>query len=669
MEKIEQQNNFSTKENQKKLIRQAIEDNDVEEALNQLYTLEEYRYNTNEGNLELEFYTEIFKKNINNLPKAIKIIEVVKQSIDSSRENEIEIYKKEDGDNFLKLLYSWDKLTNNYFLKKVIEDAILPPLSELTTEDKRKCLGDHQIGDFLIDISFDNEKKFEKKLKNRLNENGQPNGFIWNVRTTELTDDEIIELFQYTIEANQTSYRRNKLKETLAEYHTLPQIKTQRDTEDYIKLWHGYLNKEEENYNEERRGYYLSQISSERYGVKYNEEGEIKFFFQIQNNETKPEELKNILQKEGLISKKDVVSDLPDLITIYKKLLEPNFRKIIETDLGVSLAELSIRSQIQLINFLAGRSIENMGQVQKFCQDFGRSGLQTFLACEYDLNLGDKILEMAEQNEQGEVKKLFVAYSKLTNQSKNYGKIFQNEKVATETDEAIMRRAKDLLFVLLKTENKEENKVKKIDDIINSFEALSLLGQILEKLIKKTGENIEINPNTEQTGTPGNYFFKIHNQDNDIIYNLKIFVRPKENDDGQARINFELNFDTDKPNKKLKEAFVQEITYWPDDPKKKQVRRNSLLRIGLDLETRGLKPQVSLDLGRAERQSHDLIRTGDTLGNLLAKYEEDGGHHNTASFSPEIAEPEFFAELAQQFISHLDSLYETAMKKPQAKTA
>jgi hypothetical protein len=74
------------------------------------------------------------------------------------------------------------------------------------------------------------------------------------------------------------------------------------------------------------------------------------------------------------------------------------------------------------------------------------------------------------------------------------------------------------------------------------------------------------------------------------------------------------------------------------------------------LEDHGDEPAVSLDLGRDQRVSDDLIRTGDILGNILSKYGEAGGHHTTASFKSEFARPEIFAHLIESFQSHLESL-------------
>lgn len=390
--------------------------------------------------------------------------------------------------------------------------------------------------------------------------------------------------------------------------------------------------------------------------------------------------------------RKEVPKRIDETEADYKRrtmLHEDNFSSMSRIDLvcrrilfgtGINISDFNYREKVSLTNYYLSKSRESHEAVINFSKKFGHDGLKVFLSCEYGLELGDKIIDLSEKIDKKLAQELFFAYTNLATKSQNYSYLFDQfiatknlpteliQKLPNEISEGIMRRAKDLLFVILKSEN-IKNLTSGVEKIVSSFKALSLLGDILPKLEEEKQTNYSIKPNLEQTGSDNNYFFDIKDEKEQVSYKLKIFVRPQEDDEGQARINFELIFDTDQPDLELQEQFKQEIIYWPDDKKRRKIKRSSLLRVGLDLETRGLKPGVSLDLGRAKRESQDLIRTGDILGNLLAQYEDEGGHHNTVSFSEELAKPETFADLSIQFRDYLSSLYPQARKVPRAKAA
>ena len=97
-------------------------------------------------------------------------------------------------------------------------------------------------------------------------------------------------------------------------------------------------------------------------------------------------------------------------------------------------------------------------------------------------------------------------------------------------------------------------------------------------------------------------------------YGLKIFIRPKAEKNAQARVNFELSFDTNNPNRELQKAFQNEIISHTQNKK----TTHSVLRIGIDREDYGGNESLSLDVGRSEHSDTELTRSGDVLGNFLS---------------------------------------------------
>lgn len=434
----------------------------------------------------------------------------------------------------------------------------------------------------------------------------------------------------------------------------------------------------------------LSAVSaiSNRFGVVYlreNEQGKDRFFnrhsdiigfFRLvkpqsdQNEacEAEPIATLDILREEGLKVNDGNLLEINNLANNYLEMISPTVRAMIEDSLGIELGSYSIRLQIQLLNFLIDRDEAAVDQVKKFTEKYGESGLRTFLACEYGMSFGQKILELGEKLPIEQASVLFDRYSDLVKKADSLGNLFEQsgllnneaekdgKQLSLDLQDAVLLRSKDILMAAGERLIQEDGPLEKpMGEVTGTFEALSLYLDTISVLADSNNkpEGLVVDALPDRADAPDTYFYKVEDVRTGFDYRLKIFVRPLADRRGQARVNFELIFDTDKPNIKLKEAFRQTTVYWPDTRKKK-IREDSLLRIGLDLETKSAEPTLSLDVGRSQLSDNEIERTGDPLGNMLDAYDNDSGHHTTKTFSTTFADPAKFERISRRFQSYLE---------------
>ena len=340
-------------------------------------------------------------------------------------------------------------------------------------------------------------------------------------------------------------------------------------------------------------------------------------------------------------------------------------RTKISEDFGVDLSRLPTREQFFFLEFIKYSTAEKMPSVRSFIDRFGTAGLRTFLALDYGRELGDKIIEIGQLGEQAEW--IFERYADLLDlANKLKTKIDESEAMAQAhlpeelrrdfsgaLAEAITRRSKDLLMAahVIGVEKRETDLT--IKDLLNALDALKLFLEIMNDMGEE--EVYSFDP------IPDNNTLKFNVSDDTMTtYELKIFIRPEATTkDGQARVNFELSFDTDHPNQVMQEAFKQTTTYHrkgkrPEE-KIEDRRESSALRIGIDRETFDGEEdaRVSLDLGRDRRDRPNFSRSGDPLGNLMSLSE---GHHTFESFDSRYGDPLIFGEIATALNRYLVEL-------------
>ena len=305
---------------------------------------------------------------------------------------------------------------------------------------------------------------------------------------------------------------------------------------------------------------------------------------------------------------------------------------------------------------------EKEDKVIELVKKYKIPGLMAFLSMEYGAEYGEKVLKMAETLPTVELKEIFNEYLRIIDTASGFEKIFREslylnksnlsqeikKRFAIDIREAILRRAKDLLICpyLIITEKKETD--IGIQDIMLALKGLRKFLEIMRDFKKDSVENKIKFRKKKSHNKLDNLFYDVKDKDG-YEYKLKIGIRPLEIKNGQARINFELNFNTDNPNEELKKAFYQEILY----KKEKRIKKISRLRIAIDREVLGDKEFISLDIGRDKRDDKDFKRTGDVLGRTLA-FVSESGHHTPDSFDSCYAKKEIFEEIAKSFKKFLE---------------
>lgn len=380
----------------------------------------------------------------------------------------------------------------------------------------------------------------------------------------------------------------------------------------------------------------------------------------IQNHRYTEQEIENIFLEKGkklntLISNKITIEDIYDFGFICRKSIRDRINKLFDID----QTKLSLQEQLYINTYLKTVNVENLQGVIDFSNKFHETGLKTFLSVEHGGRaMGDIIIELESKLEHSDAEKIFIGYSQLVDATEklrislehNISGISEldtqsQEKIPFEITDALMLRAKDILLGAHKVAMGGE----KIDvtGVINALMGITQMIEIIADL--KDNKKFVY---TKTLETDKNHKYTIFDPETKYMYDLKVFLRPYAEKNAQARINFELSFDTKNPNPVLQQAFYNEIISFAQD----KTTKASVLRIGIDREDHNGIGHISLDLGRSERTDDVLSRTGDVLGNLL-EIASTTGHHTTEPFSPEFGDSETFANivhlLEKALINHL----------------
>ncbi|MFA4819284.1 MAG: hypothetical protein WC621_05600 [Patescibacteria group bacterium] len=306
------------------------------------------------------------------------------------------------------------------------------------------------------------------------------------------------------------------------------------------------------------------------------------------------------------------------------------------------------------------RQIDEKVKIE-FIDKFGLDGLKTFIGSDYGKNIPEAIFKLSNSKlgYREIAKNIFSNYSETINQSNSFAllgnQIANNtndipgelkKRLPIELQEAIMRKGTDLI----KAAGINSDDIEKTKNVEYSLNGLNKFLDIIADLDLNNKYTIE--PKQFETNT---VTLSVTDKSSNHIYELKILTRAREHHhEGQARINLALSFDTKNPDKILQDAFQQSTTFH----KNKKTKNESVLRIGLDLDTNESKGrrEVSLDLGRNKYDCEDFTRTGDPLGNSLSTVSETG-HHNPKSIDQRFADPEIFAKLVESFQKYLDGKF------------
>jgi len=356
----------------------------------------------------------------------------------------------------------------------------------------------------------------------------------------------------------------------------------------------------------------------------------------------------------------------------YIEELKEHYFEIIKDALfeetGMRFNNLSFKEQGWFLQLLFRADNQTKKRLETFVEKYGEFGIKAFTAMEYDEENYLKILEIGERFEEERAKRIFLEYWQIYDLSDGIREIFKESLKAgkpplpenivkafpQQVQEAFIRRSQDVLLGALATLEEKGEAVSKKDILYSLYgirRLLELVGASLlsEKkkpkyeIFNRSGQPL---PSPEKRGHQS-YFLELRDKDSGQTYILKILIRPRATEKGEARIQFEVRFNTDRPNLILKEAFTSERT----DKRTNRKTRSSRLRASLDLDR--FYNRISLDLGSSPYKSEKFSREGDIVGKILALRNKYYGSHNPLSFDEAISQPENFAAVAQNFNAYL----------------
>lgn len=328
---------------------------------------------------------------------------------------------------------------------------------------------------------------------------------------------------------------------------------------------------------------------------------------------------------------------------------------------GDSIYSLSFEEIIALASIIhksnpdrsESKTLETKEKLALFASNFGRPGIRSLLVTEYDSVLAIKLLNGETGCDQEALRAIFHEFSEIQKNTDKLEMLTEYEGVLgqeietllRQTSESFRRRARDVLLNVEKdTEiNPAETRLalRALSESLKCFLSIFREGEYGQRL-KKNKEEIR----EQEAG----FDFVIKDEKGADRYAFRLFIRPQENDNGQARINFSI-----KPlmEDDLLDAFTQEIRHSKGDGPKK----SRDIRFGFDLDTEGgrQKARFSMDTGRSPYESEKYSRTGDVLGKLLATTSPSLSH-NMGSFTEEYTDPDIFRRIASKFIEHLSAL-------------
>ncbi len=145
--------------------------------------------------------------------------------------------------------------------------------------------------------------------------------------------------------------------------------------------------------------------------------------------------------------------DSEQLTLLLQSLHNPALRNFIETDLGISLAEIPLRSQIHLLRFLSGQNREGFDRLRNVLRahpELTTKILNSFLACAEDMDYSEPILKLAEMLDTETTEAVFTKYNEITDASEQARKyilqILKDRKVnIDDVIKNLLHRGNELL--------------------------------------------------------------------------------------------------------------------------------------------------------------------------------------------------------------------------------
>jgi hypothetical protein len=242
-----------------------------------------------------------------------------------------------------------------------------------------------------------------------------------------------------------------------------------------------------------------------KYGAVYNPQGEIDSFFLANGLLSNTLRLEEILEKEG----PEIYGSMNEreknfLVDNYKALLNVHFRDKIENEFGIKIEQLSIREQIQFVNFLAQKKIDEVAEIKTALngpksESVKTTCLKSFLSLEYDRSNGKKIIRMSEKLSAEDAEKVFRKIAELTDLAQEKNKelaeiIFKDgqKEIPVGIQTELLRKAHQIILKFsteIETGGRaSEEKIQKLlADLEKSRIDINIMASLLIAM-KKAGE-------------------------------------------------------------------------------------------------------------------------------------------------------------------------------------
>jgi predicted GNAT family N-acyltransferase len=378
--------------------------------------------------------TRVFKENKNNVNLTLKILNV----LESLREAEDNLYSvgTEEAETAIQTIYND---SNNYFIKEYAGLINKESAKELSVDKKRQILT--QEWDTISDPKnyyrfYQDKTKLEKKPIN------------------QFSNEEINEMFgrymdffpnYFAKQDYREAKKRYDDKKLRQEYQVLPPL-TQ-------------YNKKDDDPKKLEADFSYRRISGD-YGAIYRLENPIAYFELGENKKPSLLNLDEILRQEGF-SKDNIADSEYEKITLtYKTLISLHLLKAIEDEFDIELNQFNIREQVQFVNFLSSKTVNEVEEVKRFIKQ-GKNKrakdnrIRVFLSLEQGEEMGDKIVSIGKNLNTESADSIFGKYSRLIQLAKQGKKELENvfkesrELSAEELEKIsqnLLKRANQLLI-------------------------------------------------------------------------------------------------------------------------------------------------------------------------------------------------------------------------------
>lgn len=439
----------------------------------------------------------------------------------------------------------------------------------------------------------------------------------------------------------------------------------------------------------------LRRISPGYYAI-YNPFGDIDSFIEQGEDGAvqsfRPIKLQEIFENSGMFfSDKKDLQEREKMYQAFKALQHPTFLRQVESDFDINLSELNIRNQLQFLNFILTKSTEEVGNIIDFTKKHGLDSLAAFVYCEYGEEIGEKILNIGEKLPQEISADIFAEFRQISNLTSEISvTLSQSEELKddilptevkkyfpTQAAEAIMRRAKDIIYTAdqLSDKGKAEAQyhdgttleITKVSQIVEALRQYRQSIEIIKNLISTGDNDKEFILLNAETGVPTSYQFEVKNSGNESSY-LTIQLREvgaqyKDRNanrefDGEARINFLFSnqpMSLDLTVDSRQQAFSVRI-----DREGKDFDKDGNIIFNDPTRQDG---NMSMDVGSPQDTTGRVIAIGNALSFAESKQADKRKlqfYHNRESFNHELGDADVFAKIVMLLQKKIEEAYSRA---------